>query len=93
MMRVHCAALFGLFLTAFSTTADAACILIGNATQLNNIRDNMAGDCCLTANINAASLGNFVPLGTDPDERFFTGTLDGKGFAISNLKIDDTTQT
>jgi len=80
------AALVGVVLAALSTQANpaaAACIPVGTPAALNNIRNNMTADYCLTANINAAALGNFAPIGVggppaDPAKRFFKGTLDGK---------------
>ena len=64
----------------------AACTPVATAADLNNIRNNRSGNYCLTRDINAALLGNFVPIGDDATP--FQGVLDGRGHVIRNLKIN-----
>jgi hypothetical protein len=67
--------------------ASAVCISsIHNATELNNIRNNLAGIYCLANDIDLSSIVNFVPIGDD--ETRFTGQLLGNKHAIRNLKIN-----
>jgi hypothetical protein len=70
--------------TAGSGIAEAACIPIRTPQELSNIRNNLAGDFCLARNIDLGSIANWMPIGKYPDA--FTGTLDGRGFALSRLK-------
>jgi hypothetical protein len=52
------------------------------------MRDDLAGDYCLTNDIDAASKPNFVPVGNPLlGQGVFTGRLDGRGHAIRNLTI------
>ena len=66
-----------------------AAIEISTAAGLNDIRLSLAADYILTADIDLAGYANWEPIGikTTP----FTGTLDGNGKTISNLKIDRST--
>lgn len=76
-----------------STIQAVGCTPINDAAGLDNIRNDLTGDYCLTADIDLAgySAGDgWEPIGTDGLR--FTGTLDGAGFTISNLTINRTTQ-
>jgi hypothetical protein len=64
-----------------------ACIKVRNATDLDNVRNNLAGNYCQTHDIDASSIANFVPIGTESDP--FTGQFDGRGYVIRNLTIND----
>lgn len=61
---------------------------INNATQLQDMDLNLAGNYELGGNIDCSGIGNFEPVGgwnATPD---FTGTFDGKNFKISNLTVN-----
>jgi filamentous hemagglutinin family protein len=58
-----------------------AYMLVHNATNLQNISTNLAGNYALSKNVNASSIPNFTPLQT------FSGKFDGQNFTISNLNI------
>jgi hypothetical protein len=73
-----------------ATTNVESCIPVATASQVNAIRNNLAGTYCLTADIDMHSIGNFVPIGSYPSNPF-TGAIYGNGFVISNLKINDST--
>lgn len=66
-------------------------MLVNSATQLQHINQNLAGYYALGRNIDASATAQwnggagFRPLGT------FTGLLDGNGFTVSNLSINDST--
>ena len=66
-----------------------AAIEISTASELNDIRLNLAADYILTADIDLSSIANWEPIGTP--EAPFTGTLDGNDYTISNLTIDRST--
>lgn len=64
--------------------------IITDATGLDNIRLNLAGDYVLGADIDLSSVPNWVPIGDSTTP--FTGTLDFSGYSISGLTISrDTT--
>ena len=95
MIRRFAGPLFGLALVALTFMAGpaaAACApgatAVATPAAFNNIRLNLAGNFCLTANINLAGLSPFVPIGINSAAPF-KGTLDGNGFAVFNLKIVD----
>jgi len=62
------------------------CTQIKTANQLSQIRHNLAGVYCLVADIDLASIANFVPIGNETTP--FTGRLYGNGHVIKNLTID-----
>ena len=64
-------------------------IPITNAEELNNIRSNLSSNYRLMNDIDLNS-NEWIPIGTEANP--FTGTLDGKDFTITNLKIS-TSQT
>jgi len=74
--------------SSFSTTAQYSqtinYIPITNAQELNNIRNNLSGNYQLMNDVDLES-NEWTPIGTDTAP--FSGTLDGQGFTISNLKI------
>jgi hypothetical protein len=57
--------------------------------DLSSIRDNLSGDYCLVKDIDLASIANWVPIGVVGTS--FTGTLDGKGHVLKNLKVSSGT--
>lgn len=73
---------------------------IADAAQLNLVRENLAGNYVLMADIDLAGIENWEPIGAfhslsdapedaevpHPDYAF-TGTFDGAGHTISNLKV------
>ncbi len=80
--------LAGLMLSAAPRPA-AAQIVIDNVTELEDINSNLSGDYVLGADINAAG-ANFTPIGetcSASGQGCFTGVLDGNGYTISNLTI------
>ncbi|MBB6445631.1 GLUG motif-containing protein [Bacillus benzoevorans] len=64
-------------------------IQISTPQDLDNIRNNLAGDYELTNDIDMSSFGNFIPIGKSPQ---FTGNIDGKGYKIFNLSIVDNSE-
>ena len=79
---------------------EADVIEIADAEGLAAINKNLSGNYVLTADIDLAGvewtpIGTWVPSGESEEEQeipsseyAFTGTFDGKGHTISNLKID-----
>ncbi|HEY2034715.1 MAG TPA: GLUG motif-containing protein [Rhizomicrobium sp.] len=63
---------------------------IDNASDLQSMQDNLTGSYTLNKNINASSISNFVPVGSnssDTNTTRFNGVLSGRGHTISNLNI------
>jgi hypothetical protein len=98
LIRRFAGPLFGLALVALTFMAGPAAATcapgataVATPAAFNNIRLNLAGNFCLTANINLAGLNPFVLIGTIgiSSAAPFKGTLDGNGFAVFNLKIVD----
>ncbi len=71
-----------------SNSSSNQVIGVATAAQLQAIRNNLAGTYIQTADIDLSSISNFSPIGTNgsPAEPF-TGSFDGNGFVIRNLKI------
>jgi len=65
-------------------SADGAVTEIGTVEELQAIRENLAGDYRLVADIDASGY-DFTPIGTRDDR--FVGTLYGDGHTVSNLTI------
>ncbi len=75
-------------------------IEISSAEELAAIKENLSGNYVLTADIDLAGaewspIGTWVPSGESEEEQeipssefAFTGTFDGNGHTISNLKVD-----
>jgi hypothetical protein len=82
---VLAASLVGASILAASP-ARAACTEINNYAQLQAMQADLAGSYCLAKDIDGAGKPSFVPVGSGAG--LFTGRLDGKGHAISNLTID-----
>jgi len=59
---------------------------ISNATELQEVREDLDGDYVLVDDIDISGIDNFEPIGSE--EEPFTGTFDGNGHKISNLTID-----
>ncbi len=81
------------------TDAASGVIEIGTAQELAAIRDDLAGHYVLTADIDLAWYENWTPIGAfvpgggeegeEPDmAAAFTGTFDGNGHTIRNLRVD-----
>ncbi len=60
--------------------------IICNADQLKAMRNDLDAFYELGKDIDASSISNFTPIGTNLNK--FTGNLDGKGFTISGLRIN-----
>ena len=56
--------------------------LISTPQQLDDIRNDLSGTFELSNDIIMSSWGNWIPI----DD--FLGSLDGKGYVISNLSVD-----
>ena len=76
----------GLLVVLFVALPVFAQITITNATELQNMNLDLAGDYVLGNDIDASSIPNFDPVGdfTTP----FTGTFDGQGHTITGLTIN-----
>lgn len=83
--RVFLLSLLPIVTLASAQSASPACTPVRTAVDLNRIRDDLADHYCLTRNIDAGSIANFLPIGSS--EAPFTGTLNGNGHAIRNLTI------
>ena len=64
---------------------------ITNCTELQNMKDNLAGDYYLASDIDCFGFdygdsGGFMPIGNDSNK--FNGTLDGQGYKITDLYIN-----
>lgn len=64
-------------------------IAISDAAGLQAIANNLAGCYTLKNNIDLSGVSNFAPIGSVNGS--FTGTLDGAGFTISGLTINQPT--
>ncbi len=64
---------------------------IGSVSDLIGIRDNLAGNYILTADIDLGSVLNWTPLGDGTTA--FTGSLDGGGHTIRHLAVSNTLST
>ena len=79
---------------------ESSVIEIATAEELAAVNENLSGNYVLTADIDLAGsewtpIGTWVPSGETEEEQeipspdhAFTGTFDGNGHTISNLKID-----
>lgn len=63
--------------------------IISTPQDLNNVRNNLTAYYELANDIDMSSFGNFIPIGKVSP--FFKGFLDGKGYKIKNLTINETT--
>lgn len=70
--------------TGASGTADDP-ILVYNAQDLNNVRNNLNVHYRQMADIDLVTYANWDPIGTSTNP--FRGTYDGNGFSISNMTI------
>ena len=77
---------------AFLSPPALAATPITTCTELQNIRNNLAGDYYLANDIDCSCTSDwnggagFEPIGTSGSK--FTGTFDGKGYKITNLYIN-----
>ncbi len=70
---------------------------VDTAANLQSINSNLSGKYALNADIDASSVSNFVPIAhganyTDSNQGF-AGLFDGQHHTISNLNINDTSDT
>lgn len=63
--------------------------LIKTAADLDNIRNNLSGKYILMNDIDLSSYSNWVPIGNGSA---FTGELNGNGYVIRNMTINNTTE-
>lgn len=63
--------------------------IISTPQDLNNVRNNLTAYYELANDIDMSSFGNFIPIGKVSP--YFRGYLDGKGYKIKNLTINETT--
>ena len=63
--------------------------IISTPQDLNNVRNNLTAYYELANDIDMSSFGNFIPIGKVSP--YFKGYLDGKGYKIKNLTINETT--
>ncbi len=61
-------------------------IAVSNKAELQAMKDNPTASYYLTSNIDIT--GAWTPIGNSGDG-FFTGTLDGRGFTVSNLTLSN----
>lgn len=59
---------------------------VTTAVEFNSIRNSLSAHYILMNDIDLASYANFVPIGTVTTGQRFTGSLDGNGFKVKNLK-------
>ncbi|MCL2480207.1 MAG: hypothetical protein FWF38_00700 [Spirochaetaceae bacterium] len=70
-------------------TAPGGALSVTDATDLDDIRNNLGGTYRLTGNINLSSYGNWTPIGASSASTRFAGIFDGQGNTISNLNINN----
>lgn len=63
--------------------------LVSTAKHLNEVKNNLAATYIQTNDIDIGSILNWVPIGENSNNAF-TGTYNGSGFIIRNLKVDKT---
>ncbi|MBP2645851.1 MAG: hxuA 2 [Firmicutes bacterium] len=73
-----------------SGTTYNAYLMVNDATDLQNMSENLSGTYALMQNIDCSSISSFTPIGTSSSSAF-TGKLYGFGHTISDLTITDTT--
>ena len=85
------------FINAVSRLSESEAIaqgytVIKTAEQLQNIENNLDGKYILMNDIDLSSISNWTPIGktsgSSSDYESFTGTLDGNGYVIKNLTIE-----
>jgi filamentous hemagglutinin family protein len=72
------------------SSQSTAYMLVNGIADLQNVGTNRSGNYALGTDIDASSVANFAPIGTSSA---FSGIFDGQGHTISNLTIDDTTDS
>lgn len=65
--------------------ASAACVAITTASDLDHVRDNLAGSYCLKNDVSVAGISRFKPIGSVAQP--FTGTFDGGGHVIRYVSL------
>jgi len=79
----------GTFQTRYTAPTLTQDTPISNATDLQNMKNDLTGNYYLTGDIDCSGIANFEPIGTQANP--FTGTFDGCSYTISNLNIDRAT--
>jgi len=79
---------------AAAMQAPAACIQISTPADLDNVRNDLAGQYCLAADIDMSGVADFAPIGgvTTTGTSNFQGTFNGQGHFIRNLSIASSSQ-
>ena len=75
--------------TVEGTGTTAKPYIITTAEELNKVRYDLKGNYKLGKDIDLSSIAKWTPIGTEVDP--FTGTFDGAGYTISNMKIQGST--
>jgi hypothetical protein len=71
----------------YTLTVPDGYTLICTAADLKAIKNNLAGKYIQGADIDLTNLADFEPIGKD-EGNAFTGTYDGQGYKIIDLKVD-----
>jgi len=56
--------------------------------DLDSVRNNLSGNYIMMNNIDLASWGNWMPIGSGASNNYFSGIFDGNGYAIRNMQIE-----
>lgn len=64
--------------------------VIKTAAELDAVRNDLSGKYMLMGDIDLSGFANWDPIGDNSDD--FTGTFDGNGHVVKNLKIDSPTE-
>ena len=80
---------FALTILVSTRAAFADCISLSTPADLDNVRNNLAGEYCVQNDIDMDGFGNFTPIGTKTPwgSSPFTGQFHGGGHSIENLTI------
>jgi len=76
--------------TVYAMAGNIVSMLIFTPSQLEAINNNLSGNYALGGNIDLSSIANFTPIGGSSG---FSGTLNGLGYTVSNLTINQPTTT
>ena len=64
------------------------CIEVWTAEDLDNVRNGLNRCYVQMADIDLSGYDNWEPIGDLDNKRYFTGSYDGQGFEIKNMRID-----
>jgi hypothetical protein len=79
-------ALAAIAILSSATAAQAACTAVSTAADLQAVHDNLSAAYCLENDLDLSSVANFIPLAVGGNA--FTGSFDGGGHVIRNLKMN-----